>query len=224
MLGGTRAYEKVGQEEEGEALSPSFSEPSQPRRPQRRPWARFLEVFSKAAICILAAYGFYAAVQTTIALSKPSEHHHNHHHVVHEKAHDESVHNTPHEVVHDSAQKPILHDDGYVTYPDHKSCSCGASVEEAMAMGCKYDSHALAWLPVHCRDDELTEEFEHLGPGPDGRWELYSDPDGQHPLNMTEISMVPGTKFYMTLEWHNMVSSMSWSLLASLFRSWRYSD
>ena len=38
--------------------------------------------------------------------------------------------------------------------PNH-SCSCGNSTTEARALGCRYDSAALAWLSAHCRDDPL---------------------------------------------------------------------
>lgn len=47
-------------------------------------------------------------------------------------------------------------------------CYCGNSTMEAKSMGCKYDSLAAAWLPEHCRDDELTAEFELSGPGENG--------------------------------------------------------
>lgn len=54
------------------------------------------------------------------------------------------------------------------------TCSCGKSVAEAIANGCKYDLLASAWLPEQCRDDELTAEFNKAGPGPNGEWTYVS--------------------------------------------------
>lgn len=59
--------------------------------------------------------------------------------------------------------------------PRFVSCSCGRSVREAIANGCKYDLLASAWLPEQCRDDELTAEFSASGPGPNGEWTYVSD-------------------------------------------------
>jgi hypothetical protein len=49
-------------------------------------------------------------------------------------------------------------------------CDCGDSVAEATSLGCKFDSLSMAWLPEHCRDDELTAEFNTAGNGPNGTW------------------------------------------------------
>jgi hypothetical protein len=50
---------------------------------------------------------------------------------------------------------------------DHQlqGCVCGETVAEAISLGCKFDSLSMAWLPDHCRDDELTAEFETTGKG-----------------------------------------------------------
>lgn len=56
-----------------------------------------------------------------------------------------------------------------------KGCDCGSSVAEAISLGCKFDGLAMAWLPEHCRDDELTAEFETQGDGPNGTWVYYAD-------------------------------------------------
>lgn len=63
-------------------------------------------------------------------------------------------------------QVPFLNGDSLSSGP--QGCYCGTSSAEAKSMGCKYDSLAAAWLPEHCRDDELTAEFDHSGDGPNG--------------------------------------------------------
>lgn len=55
------------------------------------------------------------------------------------------------------------------------SCSCGDSLAEAMALSCRYDTIAAAWLPPHCRDAELMAQFDTSGPGVDGAWTYYAD-------------------------------------------------
>jgi hypothetical protein len=42
-----------------------------------------------------------------------------------------------------------------------RSCSCGTSIAEALNRGCVFDPLVPAWVPPHCRDDELTEEFRY---------------------------------------------------------------
>lgn len=63
-------------------------------------------------------------------------------------------------------QVPFFND--HQLSPAHRGCYCGTSSTEAKSMGCKYDSLAAAWLPEHCRDDELTAEFDRSGDGPNG--------------------------------------------------------
>lgn len=59
-------------------------------------------------------------------------------------------------------------------------CYCGKSVEEAKSLGCKYVTMSAAYLPPHCRDDELDEEFSRLGHKPDGSWTYHSDFERNH--------------------------------------------
>ena len=117
-----------------------------------------------------------------------------------------------------SALRPVLKD-GYVRHPTapQRSCRCGNTIAEALANDCKYDSHATAWLPPHCRDDELLEEWERSGRGPNGTWEYFADQSREHPLTVDEVAMLPLTDgfFWMTQEWHVMVSG-PWALLMSL--------
>lgn len=46
-----------------------------------------------------------------------------------------------------------------------QGCDCGNSVAEAISRRCKFDALSMAWLPEHCRDDELTAEFDTTGKG-----------------------------------------------------------
>ena len=85
------------------------------------------------------------------------------------------------------------------------SCNCGNSVNEARANGCKFDPLAFAWLPSHCRDEELTYEFERQGTGPDGRWLYWADDNRTTELSAEEISLLadnPTDRFYTSWEWH----------------------
>jgi hypothetical protein len=83
-------------------------------------------------------------------------------------------------------------------------CDCGSTISEALSRNCIYDTLATAWLPPHCRDDDLTTEFERVGPGPDGSWPYFSDQDGKIPLNKSQISELGETNgvFWTTRQWH----------------------
>ncbi|KAH8819352.1 hypothetical protein F5884DRAFT_760320 [Xylogone sp. PMI_703] len=97
-------------------------------------------------------------------------------------------------------------------------CYCGHSIVEAKALGCSYDALAIAWTPPECTDRELTDEFMHAGPGPDGRWAYYADRNGTIPLTDYEVSMFSDTNnfFYASHEWHLVHCNFSWR---KLFRS-----
>lgn len=98
--------------------------------------------------------------------------------------------------------------DGFIRQVGEKSCRCGANLQEAIDNGCVYDSLALAWLPAHCRDDELLAEWETAGSGSGGQWEYFRSQNRDDPMNVTEVSMLGGTTtmFYTTLEWHVKVN------------------
>lgn len=92
-------------------------------------------------------------------------------------------------------------------------CFCGYSVAEAISMGCKYDSLSAAWLPPHCRDDELTEEFERSGPGPNGSWVYWADKEHMQELTLYEVSLYADRQpelFHTSLEWHRKHCIWSW--------------
>ena len=107
-----------------------------------------------------------------------------------------------------SAIQAYLHSDGTATgeyQAAPTSCDCGNSTAEAVALGCKYDSLAAAWLPEHCRDDDLTAEFERSGPGVDGKWTYWSDSAHTKEISVEEISQMGGNpelRFHMTGHWH----------------------
>lgn len=68
--------------------------------------------------------------------------------------------------------------------PWRASCYCGESTSEAKTMGCKYDALSAAWLPAHCRDDELTAEFlAHK----DGPWHYWADQSHTKELTLDEV-------------------------------------
>lgn len=86
-----------------------------------------------------------------------------------------------------------------------RSCDCGANIAEALILGCKYDSMAAAWLPEHCRDDDLTAEFERSGTGPNGTWQYWSDTKHSQLMSLEEVAALadqPGGRFHMDNQWH----------------------
>ncbi|PYI00225.1 hypothetical protein BO78DRAFT_381427 [Aspergillus sclerotiicarbonarius CBS 121057] len=89
--------------------------------------------------------------------------------------------------------------------PSPEACYCGTSTTEALALNCKFDSLAAAWLPPHCRDDELTAEFDHAGPGPNGTWTYYADDYHTIPMSIEEVALLAdnqSARVQMTREWH----------------------
>jgi hypothetical protein len=88
--------------------------------------------------------------------------------------------------------------------PVQRSCSCGGTtVAEAKARGCIFTPLAIAWLPPHCIDMELANEFDNAGP--EEGWPYYADLNGTIPMTREEVSMladVEGGVFYTTQDWH----------------------
>jgi hypothetical protein len=92
-------------------------------------------------------------------------------------------------------------------------CDCGASIAEAISMGCKFDSLAAAWLPAHCRDDELTAEFQTVGDGPDGNWIYYADVNHTSTLTLDEVAAladIPSATVHMGPTHHKMHCRFYW--------------
>jgi hypothetical protein len=88
--------------------------------------------------------------------------------------------------------------------PGLNHCNCGNTVKEALSLNCAYDSLATSWLPPHCRDEELTAEFDVAGPGPHGQWNYFADENGTVSLTKTEISKLGemGGSFWSSRDWH----------------------
>ena len=98
-------------------------------------------------------------------------------------------------------------------------CYCGNSTREAIALGCKYDSLAQSWLPDHCRDDELVEEFEKSGPNEGGGWSFFRDQNHTSPMTYEEVSMLPDTggQWFTEWDWHAAHCMYYWK---KQWRSW----
>ncbi|OIW34364.1 hypothetical protein CONLIGDRAFT_607168 [Coniochaeta ligniaria NRRL 30616] len=102
---------------------------------------------------------------------------------------------------------------GYAT--PRQSCYCGESTTEARARGCKYDSLCASWLPDHCRDAELTAEFERSGDGPDGSWLYWADKNHTMPLTVEQVGELandPTATFHMSGQWHVTHCFFLWRL------------
>ena len=94
-------------------------------------------------------------------------------------------------------------------------CYCGESIAEAKALGCKYDSLSVSWLPPHCRDDELVAEFDRSGPGANGEWPYWADINATRAIPLEEIGLLAGLPrgkaiFYSSNGWHVAHCGFSW--------------
>jgi hypothetical protein len=100
------------------------------------------------------------------------------------------------------------------TSTDPQICDCGASTHEALSLNCQFVEMSAAWLPPRCIDASLSAEFDRSGPGPDGTWPYYSDASRQHPLTVSQVSLLADTQqlFYSTWEWHVKHCTFQWRL------------
>lgn len=92
-------------------------------------------------------------------------------------------------------------------------CSCGDSIDEALSLGCKFDALSMAWLPEHCRDDELTAEFDTTGKGPGGTWLYYADTAHTIEVNVAEVAAMgndPSKRVHMDKDWHQTHCFFYW--------------
>lgn len=97
-------------------------------------------------------------------------------------------------------------------------CWCGDSNEAAIEMGCIYDHIAVDWLPEHCVDSELVDEFDRVGPQADGTWPYYvldavnSPEEPFLPINASSIDSLArdGKQYWTTREWHIMHCMFTW--------------
>lgn len=92
-------------------------------------------------------------------------------------------------------------------------CDCGDSVAEAVSLGCRFDSLSMAWLPEHCRDDELTAEFDTAGNGPNGTWLYYADTDHTIEVDFETVAAMgddPTARVHMGKTWHMIHCIFYW--------------
>lgn len=82
---------------------------------------------------------------------------------------------------------------------------------------------AAGWLPKHCRDDELEEQFDRAGPG--GGWPYFADKNGTELLTKSELGSLAdsGQEFYTTMEWHIKHCTYYWRKQTRGFIEPRYS-
>lgn len=104
-----------------------------------------------------------------------------------------------------------------ITTQELPPCSCGSSLADARALSCEYDTIAAAWLPPHCRDEELIAQFNAAGPGVDGTWTYYADEKGRESISTNEIALLPENEtqgfFFTTHRWHILHCSYYWRKL-----------
>ncbi|KAI2637854.1 hypothetical protein GGS26DRAFT_588223 [Hypomontagnella submonticulosa] len=89
--------------------------------------------------------------------------------------------------------------------PLYPSCSCGGTtVAEAKRRGCIFTPLAIAWLPSHCVDMELSDDFDKQGPGQNGEWDYWSDINMTRRLTREEVGDLADHNgvFYATQDWH----------------------
>ncbi|ROW08767.1 hypothetical protein VPNG_06408 [Cytospora leucostoma] len=92
-------------------------------------------------------------------------------------------------------------------------CHCGSSVAEAKALNCTYDTLSVSWLPPHCREDELTAEFDRAGPN--GTWPYYADKNATIPISLEAMSLLADLPraqavFYTSTGWHVAHCAFYW--------------
>ena len=92
----------------------------------------------------------------------------------------------------------------------NRTCYCGTSNEEAMRLGCRYDHLAVDWLPPHCIDQSLTDEFDRTGPGTGGSWPYFADWEGGIVVEDIDEFARLGKTVYTTKEWHIAHCLFTW--------------
>lgn len=141
----------------------------------RRPHERLLSATFRIAVLFFAIVGVLATLLTIVHAASPS-------------------------------WRPFRQSDVYrpeTLKPGLNACLCGNTAEEALSLGCIYDSLATTWLPKECRDDELTDRFDRAGPG--GHWDYYLDENGTIPIaSKSEIAALgpKGGSFWASRDWH----------------------
>jgi hypothetical protein len=94
-----------------------------------------------------------------------------------------------------------------------QGCDCGDSITEAISLGCTFDALAMAWLPEHCRDDELTAEFNTVGSGPNGNWVYYADTLHTIEVDVSVVAAMgdnTSARVHMDENWHILHCIFYW--------------
>ncbi|KAF2162360.1 hypothetical protein M409DRAFT_27365 [Zasmidium cellare ATCC 36951] len=176
-LGNLQPYADNHEEEwyEGDTMP----KPSSRRRP--RDEVQHLNIIARVAVGLLAVWGLISIIEQLYGALAPV-------YVVREPARTIAP-----DVYRPDTLEPTLN-----------LCDCGASIAEALQRGCMYDSLAAAWLPAHCRDDDLTAEFDMAGTDPDGSWPYFADGDGKLAINKTQVAALGDGErsFWSTRRWH----------------------
>jgi hypothetical protein len=90
------------------------------------------------------------------------------------------------------------HEESRETEAVRRTCNCGHSIEEAKRLGCEYDPIAVAWLPPHCRDDALSEEFASLAD-----WKYTEIHNKSRTMDGASVAgLSKGSFFSTSLHWH----------------------
>ena len=81
-------------------------------------------------------------------------------------------------------------------------CSCGYTMEDALALNCTFDVFAAAWVPPSCSDKILNEKFDAIGPGLNGTWPYFKYKNGTQPLDLNEVQVMINQTIYTSRRWH----------------------
>jgi hypothetical protein len=71
----------------------------------------------------------------------------------------------------------------------------------------------MAWLPEHCRDDELTAEFNTVGSGPNGNWVYYADTLHTIEVDVSVVAAMgdnTSARVHMDENWHILHCIFYW--------------
>ena len=104
--------------------------------------------------------------------------------------------------------------------------SCGPTPDDAVAKGCIFDVMTISWQHPDCYDEELSREFEALGP-----WDFYwssrpgteiPEPHMLTPIPDYETLGRQTTRVWSSREYHITHCTYAWKMMhRALERGWR---
>lgn len=100
--------------------------------------------------------------------------------------------------------------------------SCGSSISEAKAMGCKFHPLAMTWLPEECQDWELANAF--IQAGDNGQWRYFADEKGVEEVTIDDLaeSAMTGKEYILSKNWHLMHCAYDWQKLhRAMINGWK---